>query len=85
VRVFETCSNAQTWDGSWLRESLFRFYLPPSRHANNKKQTLVKTLSEAFMLDIVLVALIVLFFTVAIGYVHFLDKLKGKTVQKQSH
>jgi hypothetical protein len=36
------------------------------------------------MLDIVFVGLIVLFFSIAMGYVHFLDNLKGKTVQRRT-
>jgi hypothetical protein len=52
---------------------------------NSKQPKQVGALSEVFMLDIVLVGLIVLFFSIAIGYVHFLDRLKGKTVQRQSH
>jgi hypothetical protein len=73
------------WDGSWLPESLLPSCLLPSHHADSKDPKQVETLNEVFMLDILFVVLIVLFFSIAIGYVHFLDHLKGKTVQRQSH
>jgi len=74
--ILQTHSNAQTWDGFWLPESLSPFCLPPSHHKNSKEQKQVGTRNDVFMLDMVFVGVIVLFFSIAIGYVHFLDRLK---------
>jgi hypothetical protein len=60
----------------------FMFAAEPSREQQKTKA--VKTLSEGFMLDILFVGLIILFFSIAIGYVHFVDRLKGKTVQRRN-